>query len=504
MSLEAKILQWIRDNPPEIGDSIRSYGYREAGQICSRDKLMLHAKAIWDEFEGVKPFQESRSKEWWIELFKANKKKVGESATKYCRRIGPEGVSVNTVKSQYWRTLKEREGGGNNKSEAKAVEEKIFGHDAKVSVVEKDQDGELRWELKGHARITTFDQALAASGVDLQEWEIKSKEWNTWPTTISASKQYGYDRQWQNVQVKINFQRRQYIDLSPVRKELKRAVRKLQENEVPGSGVMMVATADFHMGAYINDLMRSPDFNISVLVNYLSQIADIVNSYKKKEVHLAMLGDFIESFTGLNHKNSWKGLSKGAFGTKAITLLYEVLRDSFLNRINNLTDIYIVSGNHDRVTSEKEGDEKGEVAEMLAYMLKESSKVRCTVHYHPMLLSVIVDGINYIMTHGHLGLSKKDIAHIILDHQLSNKVYRVFMKGHSHSREVKEAKKKQILRVEKEIVVQMDDAGYRGFTIAPLFTGNFYSESLGYSSSAGFRTFVNNGKGGIITTDYML
>lgn len=32
------------------------------------------------------------------------------------------------------------------------------------------------------------------------------------------------------------------------------------------------------------------------------------------EVNILFLGDMIESFTGLNHKNSWKGLQKGMIG----------------------------------------------------------------------------------------------------------------------------------------------------------------------------------------------
>ena len=51
-------------------------------------------------------------------------------------------------------------------------------------------------------------------------------------------------------------------------------------------------------------------------------------------VHVHLLGDLIESFTGLNHKNSWKGLDKGMFGVSAVKLFVKLFKKHFLDNID--------------------------------------------------------------------------------------------------------------------------------------------------------------------------
>ena len=87
-------------------------------------------------------------------------------------------------------------------------------------------------------------------------------------------------------------------------------------------------------------------------------------------VHVHLLGDLIESFTGLNHKNSWKGLDKGMFGVSAVKLFVKLFKKHFLDKIINLGSIKMVAGNHDRVTSDSSEDVDGGAAELVAWGLK--------------------------------------------------------------------------------------------------------------------------------------
>ena len=82
-------------------------------------------------------------------------------------------------------------------------------------------------------------------------------------------------------------------------KSIKRAI--LTHNNKIG----VVTLTDFHFGAYISAMIRTPEFNISILCNMLEKASDKVNRFNYKTVHVHLLGDLIESFTGLNHKNSW-------------------------------------------------------------------------------------------------------------------------------------------------------------------------------------------------------
>ena len=76
-------------------------------------------------------------------------------------------------------------------------------------------------------------------------------------------------------------------------------------------------------------------------------------------------------------------------------------------------------------------------------------------------------------------------------------MYNVMLGGHWHAR-----KGKRVYRVIDE--KQVDQANYRQLSVAPLFTGNFYSESNGWNSSAGYTVIVNNGQGKPNVFEYVL
>lgn len=363
------------------------------------------------------------------------------------------------------------------------------------------------WSYDGTAAIHTLDDALQYSKVDLNTWEVERHIFNSWEVTMKDPE--GKPCRRVNVQVKVWFRKRvdAGIDWQQVFDGVKEHFRnsRFAKNKLPkaaGNGIGVVGTADFHFGAYVDDLLRSDKFNIEVLVNYLERAADTINQRQYKELHLCLLGDFIESFTGLNHRNSWKGLGKGMYGMNSIILCFEILLESFVKRINNVAGIYLVSGNHDRVTSEKENDAKGEVAELLAYLFRKELP-DTAVHYHPMVLSVNIDGIQYVLTHGHLPFAQKELSKVLFDYGKQG-IYNVLVQGHLHSRTVKKTVKRKQYDWNEVKVVQLDEVDYRAIVLPPMFTGNFYSESLGFSSSAGFTVMENNGRGKLNYFDYCL
>jgi len=356
------------------------------------------------------------------------------------------------------------------------------------------------WSYDGTDTIHTLEDALSYSKVDLSVWEVDRHVFNQWEVTMRDDKKQPVRRM--NVQVKVWFKKRRGhdVDFSKVFEEVKKATSAATVPFAKGNGIGVVSTADFHFGAEVDDLIRSDRFNVQVLSKYLSNSADVINQKGYKEVHLALLGDFIESFTGLNHANSWKGIERGMFGMNAVILCYELLMGSFISRINNLKAVYVVSGNHDRVTSSNKEDQKGEAAQMIAFLINEKlSDVE--VRYHPMIITEVIDNICYLWTHRHLGFAQKELSKILFEYGRQG-YYNVLIQGHKHTRHVRKTIKRKQYEWNDIQVVQLDEADYRVIIAPPMFTGNFFSESIGYSSSAGIAIIENNGNDRINHFDY--
>lgn len=206
-----------------------------------------------------------------------------------------------------------------------------------------------------------------------------------------------------------------------------------------------------------------------------------------------MLGDFYESLSGLNHENTFKSLAKNGWGADVIIMANEILTDHFLSKINNLVEINMVSGNHDRMTISKKVDNTGEGAKILWYMLKKDYP-DLQINYSDSVLVREIDGINYILTHGDKGLNKKEMSKVVFDYG-NNKLYNILMEGHWHTRRVVKGMTAKPVYYEEAEVVSLDEANYRRISVSALFTGNYYSESLGFAGTAGMTLTYNNGKG---------
>jgi len=275
-----------------------------------------------------------------------------------------------------------------------------------------------------------------------------------------------------------------------IKEILKSELKKVQNNsykEVDNNDVDNLVIADLHAGAYIDGLIKTKDFSPTILIDYLEQTVVKVNKNNAKEVNVFCLGDLIESFTGLNHKNSWKGLQKGLIGAEVIKFTAKILHEKLLSKIKNLKKVYIVAGNHDRLTSDKDEDVDGGAADLIAYALE---LMGYDIEFNSTVITTEIDGINYILLHGHKGISKKATKDICWDYGKQG-LFNVVLEGHLHSliQRLSIAERKVFKLVKDDCIDNLR------MTCRSYFTGNGYSEDLGYTSNAGFSILRNNGKG---------
>lgn len=264
-------------------------------------------------------------------------------------------------------------------------------------------------------------------------------------------------------------------------------VVKFETTFINGNKVGNVIIADLHLGAYIDGLVNTRDYSIPILINYLESIVQNVNLMNYSEVNILFLGDMIESFTGLNHKNSWKGLQKGMIGAEVIKFSVNILHEKLLSKINNLNLIKLVAGNHDRLTSDKDEDTDGGACDLIAFGLDLRGY---NIEFHPTVISCEIDGINYILLHGHKGISRRAAKDICWDFGKKG-IYNVVLEGHLHSI----IQKMSVNMKGKFNIIKDDSVDHIRMNARSLFTGNGYSEDLGYTSNAGFSIITNNGKG---------
>ena len=255
----------------------------------------------------------------------------------------------------------------------------------------------------------------------------------------------------------------------------------------------VVKISDLHLGAYIDRLIRTPDFNPTILKNRLLKACTIINSHQYDKVHVHIQGDLIESFTGLNHKNSWKNLDKGMHGAEAVKLVTRFLAE-FLAKIDKLSTVKVVSGNHDRITSDNKEDVDGGAANLVSWGL---GLIGFDVEWHPFVIKHLVGNICHINTHGHHGISRLSTKELCWEYGEQG-MFNYVSEGHLHSRIEKLAAKKNFS------VVKDDAVDHKRVILPSLFTGNFYSESNSWTSNAGFHIIEDNGSGKPNTFDYSL
>ena len=343
------------------------------------------------------------------------------------------------------------------------------------------------YTYKGDAPIHSLEEAIEYFNVDTSEWEVSRYTCNSWEAQSKTGTNTMH-------QVKMQLVRKvEDFDPEEALSKLRETLDGFQVPQTPGTDIAVVALSDFHIGAKVSEMGNTPEFNIKKVVARLQEVASAVNSKRYKEVHVCLLGDFIESFTGLNHATTWHELEQNGHGTNVVIIAYTIIR-RFLTSLNNVCGVYIVSGNHDRITPKLDGDPYGSVASLLAFMLKENTSLN--VHHNAVILGVEIDGIYYLLSHNHLGITKGDMGKVFWEYGQQG-MYNLLLGGHWHSRKGSRIYSK----IEEK---QVDQANYRQIAVAPLFTGNFYSESNGWNSSAGYTIIVNNGQGKPNVFEYVL
>lgn len=375
-------------------------------------------------------------------------------------------------------------------------------------------EGSKTWEensIKGTAEITfltgnpikTLEDAIESSKIDLSEWEVERWISNSWGVTSWKNENSEYST---NYQVKLWLRKRKPSN-DELFEEFTRKVSSLckERNIIRNNfskGIGVVSMTDFHLGADIKDLVRTPDFNMEILLNYLDSAVDRINSLNYKEVHLNLLGDFFESISGLNHPDSFKGLKKELVGANAIIMASEVISGKLISKIENLSSVNIVSGNHDRLSHSNKIENTGEGGKLLYYMLSKEFK-DLPMEYSNYVISKEIDGIRYLLTHGDKNFSRKDSVKFVLDYG-DNSKYNVVLEGHKHTRLGRSSLSKQLKKYEDIEVVSIDDLNYRKINVPSLFTGNYFSETLGFSGTSGFVVTENNGSGKVNFFDFSL
>jgi len=231
-------------------------------------------------------------------------------------------------------------------------------------------------------------------------------------------------------------------------------------------GNLTVATSDWHRGANVPAQYNTPEFNSRVVDEIITNLADVVNAEEAEEVTLEFHGDYIESFSGLNHINSWQGIESGVYGAKAVIGAIEGIFEKVISKIANVTKVVGIAGNHDRGTSSNKEDVMGEIATLAFYFLNRLYGNRIEFIYDPFCVQDTRDGIRHIMQHGNT-LSSKKSEEMVNDYG-DTTIFNLITTGDKHTRGV-----------------LMDAWNRRHVQVPPIFTGNFYSTQLGFSSVSG-------------------
>ena len=251
---------------------------------------------------------------------------------------------------------------------------------------------------------------------------------------------------------------------------LSQSKEKVYTRKTPDKNIdhALTVVQDLHVGANIEETRRLPRFDADIIRNRLTSVADGINKRGAKKNTIVFNGDLIETFTGLNHINSWKNIdAKYGYGVKATIKAIELITE-FLQKVNNVHEVLFVAGNHDRTTSSNKEDVEGEVIQWIHYTIQGRFGNSFDVEWSSDVIARLINGVGYIFTHGHLGISKRNPAEIVNAYGFVG-VYNIVVEGHLHTRKIK-----------------ADNANYRVVVMSSIFTGNNYSEQLGFSTLPGY------------------
>jgi len=369
---------------------------------------------------------------------------------------------------------------------------KLYYNDAanQGETSKEETKNSINLAYKGRRSLTSLEDALAFFEIDLERFDVERFVANAWDVTNGEGETYT------NYQVKLFLRKIDDDDLlvlEELKKQMDKAGKKIKIPTQQGRGIGVASFADFHIGADIKGLINTKDFNINILIQYLHKAAAIINAKKYKEVHVALLGDYVHSISGLMHLTDWHDLGYNQHGGSVIILASELIRDHLLSQIKNLAAVYMVSGNHDRLSAHYKGDPRGEGARLVHYNLMRDFP-DIPVKYDPLIYTVEIDGVYYMLSHGHHKLTEKDSSNLLFEYGKQG-LFNVLLRGHKHTVIEKGKKKVKTIKYEDYYITQIDNLMSRFINIPSLYTGDLYSESLGYTANGGFSIIENNGTG---------
>ena len=214
-------------------------------------------------------------------------------------------------------------------------------------------------------------------------------------------------------------------------------------------------------------------WSVDKLIDKLHRVSEVVNSYRAAKVNLMILGDLVETISGINHPDSWKNIEEGHFGSNIIIKTKEILVNHLINRIVNLKLIAASGGNHDRLQASNKNSDTG-ATDLIFYMINErlkllNSDIKCL--YDPVLINFSTKHLGFIGIHGDKGLHKRELSYLINKFSVNRNQYQFVFSAHLHS-----------------FFCRKDDDQEIGrrCTIPSIITGNEYSDvEVGRASRSG-------------------
>lgn len=348
---------------------------------------------------------------------------------------------------------------------------RVYGEKVTANRLANSFSGKQQFELKEEGldyvissesnRVKTLEDLLLETKVNLEEFNVERYITNKWDQN---SVQGGLVELYQ---IKA-WLKRKYLE-KPDPKWLDHWVnQKITHHKTlaynPSSKKPIVlALADLHIGGFSEGKELIPNYNIEEVRERLLYIKDVINSYERP-VHVKLLGDLIESFTGLNHQDTWKQIEK--HGMEVSIVAYDLIYE-FICGLKYFRSLDMIGGNHDRITDSYGGDKQGQVSYLVHSMLKRKIE-NIESRFSPILLSAIHDGVSYILTHGDKRLSKSNSSDLILKYG-KQELYNVLIHAHGHEEQV--TKNTRNLRVHQ---------------IPPICTPNEYAIENGFNGASGF------------------
>lgn len=123
---------------------------------------------------------------------------------------------------------------------------------------------------KTERSIQSLEEAIEFFEIDTDKWDVDRFVVNSWDVSMKSKDGSSFKRT--NYQVKVWLVPRERT-VDEVVQSLNKVLSDYTPKPIPhtsgGNGVITVELADFHIGADIRNLTRTPDFNIGIIGDYI-------------------------------------------------------------------------------------------------------------------------------------------------------------------------------------------------------------------------------------------